>query len=60
MLLHLWQNLTLAMKRQSSKRKEYEKDLLFYLRYFKKFSIASQNKFQYEIDKLIELLKEMD
>lgn len=48
------------MNKQKSRRKEFEKDLLFYLRYFKKFPPASQWKFQYEIDRLIELLKEMD
>ncbi|GAB6007990.1 hypothetical protein [Dysgonomonas reticulitermitis] len=45
---------------KKKKRKDFEKDLLFYLKYFKKFPPDSQDKFQREIDKLVELLKEMD
>ena len=45
---------------KKKKRKEFEKDLLFYLRYFKKFPPETRQKFQQEIEKLIELLKEMD
>ena len=44
----------------SKERKEAESSLLFYLRYWKKFQPQSREKFQYEIDRLIENLKEMD
>jgi hypothetical protein len=45
---------------KKKKRKEFEKDLLFYLKYFKKIAPDSQDKFQREIDRLVELLKQMD
>ncbi|MCL2649724.1 MAG: hypothetical protein FWD60_01710 [Candidatus Azobacteroides sp.] len=45
---------------KKKKRREFEKDLLFYLKYFKKFPLETKEKFQHEIDKLVELLKEMD
>lgn len=48
------------MMKKTKKRKEYEKDLLFYLRYFKKFPPETREKFQREIDFLIELLKELE
>ena len=49
------------MKEKISKeRRDAEKSLLFYLRYWKKFQPQSKSKFQYEIEKLIENLKEMD
>lgn len=47
-------------KRKSKKRKEAEKDLLFYLEFWKHFAPDSRDKFQIEIDRLIEELKEMD
>jgi hypothetical protein len=47
-------------KKKSKKRKETEKDLLFYLEFWKYFAPDSREKFQREIDKLIEELKEMD
>ena len=47
------------MKKKKN-RKLYEKDLLFYLKYFKKFPPETREKFQQEIDYLIEFLKEME
>jgi len=47
-------------KKISKERKDAEQSLLFYLRYWQKFQPQSREKFQYEIDKLIENLKEMD
>ncbi len=48
------------MKKKEKIRKEAEKDLLFYLRYFKKFPPETKEKFQQEVEKLIEFLKELD
>jgi hypothetical protein len=49
------------MKEKISKeRRKAEKELLFYLRYFKKFAPDSRAKFDYEIDRLVEKLKEME
>ena len=45
---------------RKKKRKDYERDLLFYLKFFKKFPPETRDKFQCEIDTLIELLKELD
>jgi hypothetical protein len=47
-------------KKKSKKRKEAERDLLFYLEFWKHFAPESRNKFKKEIDRLIEELKEMD
>jgi hypothetical protein len=47
-------------KRKTKKRKNAEKDLLFYLEFWKHFAPDSRAKFQREIDRLIEELKEMD
>ena len=47
------------MRKKEKVRKEAEKDLLFYLRYFKKFPPETREKFQQEIERLIEILKEL-
>lgn len=43
----------------SKKRKELEKDLIFYLRYIKKIAPDSREKFDLIIQKIVEKLKEM-
>ncbi|MDR2652642.1 MAG: hypothetical protein LBC68_10095 [Prevotellaceae bacterium] len=47
-------------KKKRKKRREAEKDLLFYLEFWKHFAPDSRDKFQKEIDRLEEELKEMD
>lgn len=47
-------------KKISKERKEAEQSLLFYLRYWQKLQPQSREKFQYEIERLIENLKAMD
>ena len=47
-------------KKKSKKRRQAEKDLLFYLEFWKHFAPDSRAKFQIEIDRLMEELKEMD
>lgn len=44
--------------RVGKKRRELEKDLLFYLRYYKKIAPDSRKKFDAVIQELIEKLKE--
>lgn len=48
------------MKKKEQIRRQAEKDLIFYLRYFKKFPPDTWDKFQREIDRLIEFLKEFE
>jgi hypothetical protein len=64
MLLYLYRQTTKEYRemktKRSKKRREVEKELLFYLRYWKKFQPEARVKFQREIDYLVELLKEMD
>jgi hypothetical protein len=47
------------MKKKLSVKKQLERDLLFYLRYYKKVSIKMQAEFDYEIQQIIEKLKEL-
>ncbi|SMD46413.1 hypothetical protein SAMN00777080_5103 [Aquiflexum balticum DSM 16537] len=42
----------------TKKRRELEKDLLFYLRYYKKIAPDSRKTFNKIIEDLVELLKE--
>ncbi|WP_160150011.1 hypothetical protein [Parabacteroides sp. Marseille-P3160] len=48
------------MKKTEKIRRQAERDLLFYLRYFKKFPPDTRERFQREIDRLIEFLKELE
>lgn len=47
------------MKRKLSERKILERDLLFYLRYYSKVTERMQVQFDYEIQRIIEKLKEL-
>lgn len=42
----------------TKKRRELEKDLLFYLRYYKKIAPDSRKAFDRIIEELVEILKE--
>ena len=48
------------MNKKEKIRRQAEKDLLFYLRYFKKFPSETRERFQREIDLLVEFLKELE
>lgn len=45
------------MNYKKKKRSEYEKDLKFYLRYYKKVNDRMKLEFDFEIERLIEILK---
>ena len=47
------------MKKKLSPKKELERDLLFYLRYYKKVSPKMQIEFDYEIQRIIEKIKQL-
>ncbi len=47
------------MEKKLSVKKQLERDLLFYLRYYKKVSTKMQAEFDYEIQRIIEKLKEI-
>ena len=47
------------MKKKLSPKKQLEKDLLFYLRFYKKVSPKMQSEFDYQIQQIIEKLKEL-
>lgn len=44
--------------KSTKKRRELEKDLLFYLRYYKKIAPDSRKKFDRIIEEIVEILKE--
>lgn len=51
------------MRKEERERRNLEKDLLFYLRYYRRVSFRSERiraEFEYEIDRLVELLKELE
>jgi hypothetical protein len=48
-----------TMKRKLSERKILEKDLLFYLRYYQKVAPRMQAEFDFQIQQIIERLKEL-
>lgn len=52
----------MTMKKVSKERKRVEKELMFYLRYYKELESRGhyQSELDYEIERLIEKLKKMD
>lgn len=48
---------TNEMDYKKKKRSEYEKDLKFYLRYYKKVNDRMKLEFDYQIELLVEILK---
>lgn len=52
----------MTMKKVSKERKRVEKELMFYLRYYKELENRGhyQSELDYEIERLIEKLKKMD
>lgn len=56
-LLYLHCQKTNEMDFKKKKRSEYEKDLKFYLRYYKKVNDRMKLEFDYQIELLVEILK---